>query len=77
MSAMACCHATRASGEVSVRFSMVRANVTRDSTLAMVFQRPHLLPWRTVLDNATYGLECRGRLDDSARERAREAVRTA
>jgi len=37
---------------------------------AMVFQRPHLLPWRTVLDNALYGLECRGELDAQSRERA-------
>lgn len=37
---------------------------------AMVFQRPQLLPWRTVLDNALYGVECREQLDDDARERA-------
>lgn len=38
---------------------------------AMVFQRPQLLPWRTVLDNAAYGLECRGEPLARARERAR------
>ncbi|MBL4846243.1 MAG: ABC transporter ATP-binding protein [Planctomycetes bacterium] len=37
---------------------------SRDS-MAMVFQRPHLLPWRTVLDNATFGLECRGDVTDA------------
>ena len=28
-------------------------------SLALVFQRPHLLPWRSALSNATFGLECR------------------
>ena len=37
---------------------------------AMVFQRPQLLPWRTVLDNALYGVECREQLGDAARQRA-------
>jgi ABC-type nitrate/sulfonate/bicarbonate transport system ATPase subunit len=27
--------------------------------LSLVFQRPHLLPWRSALSNATFGLECR------------------
>ena len=42
---------------------------------AMVFQRPHLLPWRTVLDNALYGVECRGELGAQSRERAVELLR--
>lgn len=41
---------------------------------AMVFQRPQLLPWRTVLDNALYGVECREQLDDDARDRALELL---
>lgn len=28
-------------------------------SIAMVFQRPTLMPWRTVIDNALFGLECR------------------
>mgnify|MGYP001607957990 FL=1 len=38
--------------------------------LAFVFQRPMLLPWRTVLDNAAFGLECRGVAEEQARARA-------
>ena len=33
--------------------------------LAHVFQRPLLLPWRSVLDNVTFSMECRG---ESARD---------
>jgi NitT/TauT family transport system ATP-binding protein len=40
-------------------------------SVAMVFQRPQLLPWKNVLDNAAYGLECRGEPLARARERAR------
>lgn len=43
----------------------------RVKRLAMVFQKPQLLPWRTVLDNAAYGLECRGMTLVEARDRAR------
>jgi NitT/TauT family transport system ATP-binding protein len=39
---------------------------------AMVFQQASLLPWRTVLDNVTYGLELGKRMKRAqARERAR------
>lgn len=41
---------------------------------AMVFQRPQLLPWRTVLDNALYGVECREQLDGDAHDRALELL---
>ena len=41
---------------------------------AHVFQRPRLLPWRTVLDNAVYGLECRGTPRAEARPRAAELL---
>lgn len=37
---------------------------------AVVFQRPALLPWRTVVDNAAYGLRLRGATKADARERA-------
>lgn len=42
--------------------------------LAFVFQRPMLLPWRTVLDNAAFGLECRGVALGEARRRAGELL---
>ncbi|AMN41499.1 ABC transporter ATP-binding protein [Rhodoplanes sp. Z2-YC6860] len=42
---------------------------------AMVFQEPSLLPWRSVLDNVTYGLECQGRADSASRIRARELIK--
>lgn len=42
--------------------------------LAMVFQKPQLLPWRNVLDNATYGAECRGRSRVELQPRARKLL---
>jgi NitT/TauT family transport system ATP-binding protein len=44
--------------------------VERDARLACVFQEPRLLPWRSVLDNAAFGLKCRG---VGRRERRRRA----
>jgi NitT/TauT family transport system ATP-binding protein len=42
---------------------------------AMVFQHASLLPWRSVLDNVTYGLELGRRVKRAeARERARELL---
>ena len=43
-------------------------------SMAMAFQKPQLLPWRTVLDNAVYGLECRGVSRAQAREPAAEML---
>jgi NitT/TauT family transport system ATP-binding protein len=37
---------------------------------AVVFQDSSLLPWRTVLKNAVYGLECQGMKTQEARARA-------
>lgn len=42
---------------------------------AMVFQEPSLLPWRTVLRNVTYGLECQRRADAQSHARARELIK--
>ena len=39
--------------------------------ISFVFQQDCLLPWRTVLANATYGLDLRGVPREQARERAR------
>jgi NitT/TauT family transport system ATP-binding protein len=42
---------------------------------AMVFQQASLLPWRTVLDNVTYGLELGKSMKRAeARERARDLI---
>ena len=41
---------------------------------AVVFQRPSLLPWRSVLDNIVYGLELRGVPRREARARARKYI---
>ncbi len=43
---------------------------SREPSLAMVFQKALLLPWRTVLDNAVYALECQGKTGVEVRERA-------
>jgi NitT/TauT family transport system ATP-binding protein len=37
---------------------------------ALVFQEPSLLPWRTVLANITFGLECKNVPKATAREKA-------
>jgi NitT/TauT family transport system ATP-binding protein len=41
---------------------------------AVVFQDASLLPWRTVLRNVTYGLECQGVARALARERAEHFI---
>ena len=51
-----------------------RVEVDRDR-LAYVFQRPLLLPWRDVLDNVTFGMECRGLRRKDLRDDAREVLR--
>jgi NitT/TauT family transport system ATP-binding protein len=47
--------------------------IDRDG-VACVFQRPLLLPWRSVLDNVTFGLECRGRRARDVRGAAAELL---
>lgn len=44
---------------------------------AVVFQDASLLPWRTVLGNVLYGLECQGINSGRARERARHFIELA
>jgi NitT/TauT family transport system ATP-binding protein len=41
---------------------------------AVVFQRPSLLPWRTVVDNIIYGLELRGVGRNEAKRRAKAYI---
>jgi ABC-type nitrate/sulfonate/bicarbonate transport system ATPase subunit len=42
---------------------------------AVVFQQPSLLPWRSVLDNVTYGLEIQHQCSKSeARDRAQDLI---
>lgn len=56
--------------------------VTVDETLvtsplegvAMVFQSPHLLPWRTAFGNVEYGMELQGVGSDERRERAEQVL---
>ncbi|QRZ16163.1 ABC transporter ATP-binding protein (plasmid) [Paracoccus methylovorus] len=42
---------------------------------AVIFQEPRLLPWLTVLDNVSFGLDLRGLSRDEARGRARRYIR--
>ncbi|TAK00762.1 ABC transporter ATP-binding protein [bacterium] len=42
---------------------------------AMVFQDPCLLPWRTVLKNVLFGMECQGRDGQSEKERALKFIK--
>lgn len=48
-------------------------DVDRDH-LAFVFQRPLLLPWRNVIDNVTFSLECHGRRKRDVRDDARRLL---
>jgi NitT/TauT family transport system ATP-binding protein len=41
---------------------------------ALVFQEPSLLPWRTVVANVTFGLECQNIPQKAAREKARHLI---
>ena len=41
---------------------------------ALVFQEPSLLPWRTVMANVTFGLECQNIPKNAAREKARQLI---
>jgi len=44
--------------------------------VAMVFQNPSLLPWRTVVGNVIYGLELQGRNQKESQERVAQLLET-
>ncbi|MFT4509256.1 ABC transporter ATP-binding protein [Caballeronia sp. 15711] len=62
---------TPASGRISVEGRDVSGP---GPERAVVFQKATLLPWRTVLDNITYGLELRGLSRKEARLRAAPVI---
>jgi NitT/TauT family transport system ATP-binding protein len=51
-----------------------RGEVELSGKAAMVFQRPTLMPWRSVVDNAGFGLECEGHPPSAIREQAAELL---
>jgi NitT/TauT family transport system ATP-binding protein len=46
-----------------------------DPKCAVVFQRPALLPWRSVTDNVTYGMRLRGASKNEAEDRAAQMLK--
>jgi glycine betaine/proline transport system ATP-binding protein len=49
---------------------------TRRTEMSMVFQKFGLLPHRTILENAAFGLEIRGEPKEQREEKARKALKT-
>ncbi len=47
---------------------------TGGANMAMVFQKPHLLPWRSVIENALFGLECQRVLTQEDRAAAEQLL---
>lgn len=60
-----------AAGSITLRGEPIRGPGPDRS---IVFQRPSLLPWRTVRDNVAFGLEMQGRLSRTAREEVRDLI---
>ncbi|HET7931730.1 MAG TPA: glycine betaine/L-proline ABC transporter ATP-binding protein [Rhodanobacteraceae bacterium] len=61
-------------GEDITRFDRAQLLEYRRRKISMVFQHFALFPYRTVTDNAAYGLEIQGMARDERRTRAREAL---
>lgn len=67
-----------ASGEALVDVTSAGNDVLRQirtERVAMVFQQFALLPWRTVVDNVSFGLELAGMAADERRQRAMEQLK--
>jgi NitT/TauT family transport system ATP-binding protein len=60
---------TATSGSISIDGELITGP---NPKVAMIFQEYSLYPWRTVLDNVTFGLELQGREREEAREQARK-----
>ena len=58
-------------GEVTVGGNPVRGT---DPSIGIVFQQESAFPWRTVAENAQFGLEMTGVAKDEGRRRAQETV---
>ena len=58
----------------SVRLGETNVTGVADMTRAMVFQSDRLFPWRTAIQNVTFGLEVRGTKRSVARGRAQDAL---
>jgi NitT/TauT family transport system ATP-binding protein len=58
---------TATSGSLSIDGELITGP---NPKMAMIFQEYSLYPWRTVLDNVTFGLEVQNKDKGSARERA-------
>ncbi len=62
-------------GQCEIRSGQIHSDGPSLRT-AVVFQQPTLLPWRTILENALFGLECRGPLTTADREAATELLKS-
>jgi NitT/TauT family transport system ATP-binding protein len=60
---------TATSGSIAIDGELITGPSPK---MAMIFQEYSLYPWRTVLDNVTFGLEVQNHDKGSARERARK-----
>lgn len=61
----------RTSGSVRIRGEEV---IDSSQDMAMVFQKPVLLPWRTNFENILLPMEFRGRVNKGTRNRAKELL---
>jgi NitT/TauT family transport system ATP-binding protein len=63
---------TATSGSIEIDGELITG---LSSKISMIFQEYSLYPWRTILDNVTFGLELQGQKRDEARTRALEYLR--